>query len=69
MACEICGRNNCAKSFHSIEEQQNFDEIADEIKDRMKMYAINKIEKLYGHYHEDNYYIKLDDVIEIINDY
>ena len=32
MACEICGRNSCTASFHSIEEQQNFDEVADKIK-------------------------------------
>ena len=69
MACEICGRNSCTASFHSIEEQQNFDEVADRVKDRTKEHIKNKIDRLYGHYHGDNYYIKLDDVINIINDY
>ena len=33
MTCEICGRNSCTASFHSIEEQQKFDEVANKIKD------------------------------------
>ena len=26
MACEICGRSSCTRSFHSIEEQNDFDD-------------------------------------------
>lgn len=26
MACEICGRSDCTRCFHSIEEQERFDE-------------------------------------------
>lgn len=26
MACKICGRNNCDKSFHTLEEQDDFDD-------------------------------------------
>ena len=26
MACKICGRNSCTESFHSIEEQEKFEE-------------------------------------------
>jgi len=25
MACEICGRGNCTRSFHSLEEQEKYD--------------------------------------------
>ncbi len=25
MACEICGRGNCTRSFHSLEEQERHD--------------------------------------------
>jgi hypothetical protein len=25
MACEICGRGSCTRSFHSLEEQEEFD--------------------------------------------
>lgn len=27
MACEICGRNACTESFHSLSEQQEYEEI------------------------------------------
>ena len=69
MACEICGRNSCTASFHSIEEQQNFDEIADKIKYRAKVCITRDIERINGHYHGDNYYIKLDEVLKVIDDY
>lgn len=26
MACEICGRNACTRSFHSLDEQDEFDD-------------------------------------------
>lgn len=69
MGCEICGRGNCCASFHSIEDQQNFDDVADGVKDRAKLHITNKVERLDGHYHGDNFYIKLDEVTEVINDY
>jgi hypothetical protein len=69
MSCEICGRNNCCASFHSIEEQQAFDNIADKIKDRAKIIISKRIRNAEGHYHGDNYYLKLDDVLKIIDDY
>ena len=28
MSCRICGRGNCTESFHSIEEQEEFDKYA-----------------------------------------
>ena len=69
MSCEICGRNSCTASFHSIEEQQNFDEIADNIKDRAKKSISNMVNRLHGHYHGNIYYIKLEDVLKAIDDY
>jgi hypothetical protein len=69
MSCEICGRNSCTASFHSIEEQQNFDEVAEKIKDRAKAYITSKVDRLNGHYHGDNYYIKLDAVLKAIDGY
>ena len=27
MSCEICGRNSCTRSFHSLEMQERFDRI------------------------------------------
>ena len=69
MACEICGRSNCTKSFHSLESQKDFDEIADKVKARATRILSRNIDNLKGHYHGDNYYIKIDDVLKVINDY
>ena len=69
MSCEICGRNSCAKSFHSIEEQNSFDDQADSIKERAKKYISHRVNLLDGHYHGDNYYVKLIDIIEVIENY
>lgn len=27
MACEICGRGSCTRSFHSLEQQQLYDDL------------------------------------------
>ena len=70
MACEICGRNSCTKSFHSIEEQVQFDDIADNIKDRMRDYLIRRVERLkYYSNEEDDDLVLVSDVIDLINDY
>lgn len=74
MNCEICGRNSCTASFHSIEEQQNFDEVADKIKDRMRdalVYKVNRLKAIsnYGDNDDNEDYVKLSDVISIIEDY
>ena len=69
MSCEICGRHSCCKSYHSLEEQSNFDNIADNVKSRAIRVISNKISRIDGHYHGNNYYIKLEDVIKIIENY
>lgn len=69
MACEICGSSVCAKAFHSIDEQNDFDSIADKIKDRMRNYLIHRIERLQTEEIEDVVMVSIDEVIEIINDY
>lgn len=70
MGCEICGRSSCTKSFHSLEEQDNFDNVADEIKERAKRIISNKVNSLTGNYDEnDVYWVRLDEVISVIEDY
>lgn len=72
MSCEICGRNSCMKSFHSIDEQNSFDEIADGVKERMKNYLINRMNRLdniWAGKDEGIAYVNLDDVISEIEDY
>lgn len=70
MACEICGRNSCTRSFHDFSEQRSFDEIADTVKDRMKSYLKYQMESLQDYSTDDNdVLVRLTDVIEIINSY
>jgi hypothetical protein len=69
MSCEICGRNNCIRSFHSIEAQNEFDNVADGIKERMRNTICKRLEKLNGEYIEDVYYIKLSDAVDIVENY
>lgn len=65
--CEICGRGNCSKNFHSIKEQNKFDEISNRIKNRTKAYVINSLNKQKKENINKIKYIKLDDIIDIIN--
>lgn len=69
MGCEICGRGSCTKSFHSLEEQNNFDNIADEIKDRVKEYINYRLNRLSYEEIEGEVYIKLSDAIDTVDDY
>ena len=69
MGCEICGRNNCCKSFHGFEEQKSFDDVADIIKDRCRSTIRREIEKVDSFYDsEDNLVVKIDYVIQAIDD-
>lgn len=69
MSCEICGRNFCTRSFHSLDEQNNFDESADKVKDRMKEVIKRQIERLKDYGEDDRYLVDLSEVIDIIDSY
>lgn len=71
MSCEICKRNSCTRSFHSIEEQNIFDETADVVKDRMKDVLKNRIERLkdYANTDDDRFLIDMNEVLSVIDDY
>lgn len=69
MSCEICGRNNCTRSFHSFEDQDNFDNIEDEIKDRMRNILLKQINNLDYEDIDGKIFINIDDVEKIINNY
>jgi hypothetical protein len=68
MSCQICGRNNCARSFHSIEEQDLFDlyNKTDEIKEKLKRVIEKGVDKIKGEWINDEYYVKLSDVNDVI---
>ena len=69
MGCEICGRGACTRSLHSLEEQEEFDRVnkTDEIKERLRNIIERQVNRLKGDYIEDDYYVKLSDVIDIIH--
>jgi len=70
MGCEICGRSNCTRIFHSLEEQSEFDRDnkTDEIKDRLRNIISRGVNRLRGEYVGDEYYVNLSDVVNVIND-
>ena len=70
MACEICGRNSCTRSFHSLDEQETFDNIADGVKDRMRQWLKNKIDRLPDEgSHETKVLVDASAVLFLIDDY
>lgn len=69
MTCEICGRGACSRVFHSIEEQQSFDDVADNIKDRAKEIIAYRINRLDFEWIGDKTYVNLDDVLSVVDDY
>lgn len=69
MSCELCGRGSCCKSFHSLEEQSNFDDVADGIKERAVACIANDVNRLDYEYIGDKVYVDLDDVIAVIEGY
>lgn len=70
MACEICGRNSCTRSFHALDEQNNFDEVADNVKERMREVLKRQIERLKDYGNDDNrILVDLSEVIDLIDSY
>jgi len=69
MACEICGRNNCTRSFHSIEDQSDFDEKVDVVKESIKSKLLSGLKGLKDYYdEEDTYCVSFSDVESLIED-
>ncbi len=70
MACEICGRNLYTRSFHNLEEQSTFDDVADSVKNRMKDVLKRQIERLKDYGNDDSRtLVDIEEVIEIIESY
>lgn len=73
MSCKICGRNSCTESFHSIEEQQSFEEITNNVKERVRSKIYDAISrKVNGEWFQWNdaerYFVELDEVLRVINE-
>jgi hypothetical protein len=69
MSCEVCGRGACVPSFHSIDEQQSFDEVADLVKDRAKECISHRINRLDTEWVDNECYVKLEDALGVVDDY
>ena len=68
MGCEICGRSSCMKSFHSLEEQEEFDSKFGDIKSDYESKILKKIERLFWEEIDGDLYIKKSEVEEIASD-
>lgn len=67
MSCSICGRGSCCKSFHSLEEQENYDEIADKVTDNLRGKVINIVGYTEGYYDDaDRFVVYYDELIKNI---
>ena len=70
MACEICGRNSCTRSFHALDEQKEFDGVADNVKERMKELLKRQVDRLTVFDCDENRnLVDLADVIDVIDSY
>ncbi len=70
MACELCGKISCTRSFHTLEEQNQFDNYADKVKERMKEILKYKINNLQDKGEDSVYYlVDISEVIDIIDNY
>lgn len=73
MSCEICGRANCTKSFHSLEEQEAFDDVAYNIKARAIRIMHDIVDSIDGEWilnddGESVYMIELDLALKAIEE-
>jgi hypothetical protein len=69
MACEICGRNACTRSFHSIEDQSDFDGKVDILKESIKNKLLSGLKGLKDYYDEEDIHcVSFSDVESLIED-
>ena len=69
MACEICGRNSCTRSFHSLEEQSEYDEQVDQVKGSIRNKLLSGLKSLTDYYSEEDIHcVSVSDVESLIDD-
>ncbi len=70
MSCEICGRGNCTRVFHSLDEQKEHDNIADVTKEYVQRILSRAVDRLTTYESEEtaDLLVSIDDVRSIIND-
>lgn len=72
MGCVICGRGMCTKSFHSIEEQDAYDNIADGVVERTVSQCADVLERMDGEWvevdGEETFMIDLHKALDLLKD-
>ena len=66
MSCEICGSGACTRSFHSLVEQDKFDDGASRVEDRVLETAITQLNQLDYEHIANVVYIRLDEAIAVM---
>ena len=70
MSCEICGRNSCTRSFHSLEMQERFDRIKNNPNyGRAMLYSEAKQQFEYMIENELLYIYNIEELEDWIEDY
>ena len=59
----------CTRALHPLEEQNEFDSIADEVKHRMKSVIKRQIDKLRAVEVDGEYFVLLSSVTDIVDSY
>ena len=70
MSCEICGRGNCTRAFHSLDEQNDYDNVADNTKEYIQRTLLKKLDRITTYESEEttDFLVSIDEVRSIIND-
>jgi hypothetical protein len=69
MSCEICGKNACTRSFHSLEDQSDFDEKVDLVKEGIKNNLLSGLKGLSDYWDGDDIHcVSFSDVETLIED-
>lgn len=59
MSCKICGRGSCSESFHSIEEQENFEKYSKMLSKLNDRDIISLLEETENYIEREAYFIEL----------
>lgn len=70
MSCEICGRGNCTRAFHSLDEQNDYDNVTDNTKEYIQRTLLKKLDRIttYESEERNDLLVSIDEVKSIIND-
>ena len=69
MACEICGKTSCTRSFHSLADQEEYDNQVDNVKEGIKNNLLRGLRKLTDYYAKNDVHcVSVSEVESLIED-